>query len=27
VNYLVAKILAKIQGTEMWVDLGNLGTR
>ena len=27
VNYLVSKILGKIQGTEMLVDLENLGTR
>jgi hypothetical protein len=27
VKHLVTKILAKIQGTEMLVDLGNLGTR
>ena len=27
VNYLVSKILGTIQGTEMLVDLENLGTR
>ena len=27
VNYLVSKILGNIQGTEMLVDLENLGTR
>ena len=27
VKYLVSKILGKIQGTEMLVDLENLGTR
>ena len=27
VNYLVSKILGKILGTEMLVDLENLGTR
>ena len=27
VNYLVSKILGKIQGTEMLVDRENLGTR
>ena len=27
VKYLVTKILGKIQGTEMLVDLENLGTR
>ena len=27
VNYLVSKILGKIQGTEMLIDLENLGTR
>ena len=27
VQYLVSKILGKIQGTEMLVDLENLGTR
>ena len=27
VKYLVSKTLGKIQGTEMFVDLENLGTR
>ena len=27
VEHLVSKILSKIRGTEMWTDLGNLGTR